>query len=298
MIKMAKMSNAKFEVEKFTGKSNFALWKLKVRDLLVQQGLHKALDGATKKPATMTTSDWEDLDARALSTIRLCLADEVLFNIVEETTASGLWEKLEKLYMTKSLTNRIYLKRQLYSLRMKEGSKVAEHLNVFNTLICQLTDMEVKIQEEDKAITLLCSLPESWDHFVTSISLSTADSLKFESVVGALLSEEVRRKSSTETAASEAMVARGRSKERGEKPRGSSRSKSKGKKCKAKCWNCNKIGHLKKDCWKRKESENPKKEANQVDSGMIDEVLSAEELCMIDETSPECNVSQGLIAGC
>ena len=82
------MSNAKFEVEKFTGKSNFALWKLKVKDLLVQQGLHKALDGVTKKPATMTTSDWEDLDARALSTIRLCLANEVLFNIVEETTAS------------------------------------------------------------------------------------------------------------------------------------------------------------------------------------------------------------------
>ena len=50
---------------------------------------------------------------------------------------------------------------------------------------------------------------------------------------------------------------------------------------------------MKKDCWKRKESETPKNEANQVDSGMIDEVLSAEELCMIDETSPECNVSQG-----
>eukprot|EP00253_Pinus_taeda_P010174 PITA_10174 len=203
------MSNAKFEVEKFTGKRNFALWKLKVRDLLVQQGLHKALNGATKKPTTMTTLDWEDLDAQALSTIQLCLADEVLFNIVEETT-----------------------------------------------------DTEVKIQEEDKAITLLCSLLESWDHFVTSISLSTVDSLKFESVVGALLSEEVRRKSNIETAASEAMVARGRSKERGEKPRGSSRSKSKGKKCKEKCWNCNKIGHLKKDYWKRKESENPKKEAN------------------------------------
>ena len=84
--------------------------------------------------------------------------------------------------------------------------------------------MEVKIQEEDKAITLLCSLPESWDHFVTSINFSSANSLKFESVVGALLSEEVRRKSSIETAAPESMVARGRSKERGEKPRGSSMS--------------------------------------------------------------------------
>ena len=60
---MAKMTNAKFEVEKFTGKNNFALWKLKVRDLMVQQGLHKALDGAKKKPANMIDSDWEDLDA-------------------------------------------------------------------------------------------------------------------------------------------------------------------------------------------------------------------------------------------
>lgn len=42
--------------------------------------------------------------------------------------------------------------------------------------------------------------------------------------------------------------------------------------CKAKYWYCNKIGHLKKDCWKRKESENSKKEENQVDLGMIDEV--------------------------
>ena len=92
------------------------------------------------------------------------------------------------------------------------------------------------MKEEDKAITLLCSLPESWDHFVTSVSLSTLDSLKLESVVGALLSEEVRRQSSIETSAPEAMVARGRSKERREKTLGSSRSKSKGrKKSKAKC---------------------------------------------------------------
>lgn len=147
---------------------------------------------------------------------------------------------------------------------MKEGTKVEEHLNVFNTLICQLSDMEVKIQEEYKAITLLCSLLESWDHFVTSIRLITVDSLKFESVVGALLSEEVRRKSSTEIVAPETVIDRGWSKEGGEKTRGSSRSKSKGKKCKAKYWHCNKIGHLKKDCWKRKDSNNPKKEANQV----------------------------------
>jgi hypothetical protein len=50
---MEKMMNARFEVEKFNGKNNFELWKLKVWDLLVQQGLHKALDGKRKKPVGM-----------------------------------------------------------------------------------------------------------------------------------------------------------------------------------------------------------------------------------------------------
>jgi hypothetical protein len=87
-----------------------------MQDLLVQQGLKKALAGRSKKPTSMTGEDWEDLDARALNIVRLCLADEVLFNIVEEMTTTGLWTKLESLYMTKNLSNIIFLKRQLYSL--------------------------------------------------------------------------------------------------------------------------------------------------------------------------------------
>jgi hypothetical protein len=139
----------------------------------VQQGLKKALARNLKKPTAMTNEEWEDLDEKSLSTIRLCLADDVLFNIVGEDTTSGLWSKLESLYMTKSLMSRIYLKRQLYSLRMKEGTKIVDHLNTFNTLIIQLTSMEVKFEDEDKAITLLCPLPESWDNLVTSISFSS-----------------------------------------------------------------------------------------------------------------------------
>jgi hypothetical protein len=42
---MAKMYSSKFEVEKFSGKRNFELWKLKMWDLLVQQGLQKAVAG-------------------------------------------------------------------------------------------------------------------------------------------------------------------------------------------------------------------------------------------------------------
>jgi hypothetical protein len=196
---MAKMQISKFEVEKFNSKNNFELWKLKMRDLLVQQGLKKTLAGKSKKPTTMIEWEWEDQDAKSLSTIRLCLADEVLFNIIGEDTTSGLWSRLESLYMMKSLMRRIYLKRQLYSLWMKEGKKFANHLNTFNTLIVQLTSMEVKFEDEDKAITLLYSLPKSWDNLVTSISFSSTNVLDYDSIVGALLAEAMRRKSSKET---------------------------------------------------------------------------------------------------
>ena len=108
--------------------------------------------------------------------------------------------------LTKSLTNKIYLKRQLYGMRMKECSKIEDHLNFFNTLIFQLTSMDVKIDDEDKVVNLLCTLHESWAQVVPSISLSTTDTLEFDNVVGALLSKELRKKSSLETSSPEALV--------------------------------------------------------------------------------------------
>ena len=152
--------------------------------MLVQQGLQKSLDGKRKKPLTMTDDEWKELDAKALSTIRLCLADDVLFNIVGEKSTTRLWSKLESLYMEEYLTNIIYLKKDLYSMRMKSCTKIAGDLNVFNTRICQLSLMDVKIDEEDKAINIFCILPECWGQLISSIILSTTDTLEFDKVVG------------------------------------------------------------------------------------------------------------------
>ena len=104
------MFSTKFEIEKFNGKNNFELWKLKTRDLLVQQGLQRALDEKRKRPLTMTYDKWEDLDAKVVSKVRLCPTDDVLFNIIGETSIASTWNKLKSLYMTKSVTNKIYLK--------------------------------------------------------------------------------------------------------------------------------------------------------------------------------------------
>src|SRR5436189_2232937 len=145
----------KFEVEKFDGKINFLLWKMRVTSLLVKEGSYQALQEIRKKPSTMDEDDWKEIDVKAKATIILCLSDEVLYNVLNEDTAAGMWNRLESLYMTKSLSNKLYMKKQLYCLRVAEGTPILQHLNDFNKIMLAL---EVKMEEEDKALILLSSL--------------------------------------------------------------------------------------------------------------------------------------------
>ena len=119
------------------------------------------------------------MDQKAVSSIELCLADEVLSNTMGETTAAGLWSKLESLYMTKSLSNVLYLKKKLYELKMKEGAPIHEHLSIFNTIISDLLCVGENLQEDDKALLLLTSLPPAYEHLVTTI-LYGKESLDFK----------------------------------------------------------------------------------------------------------------------
>jgi hypothetical protein len=200
-------SNSKMEIEKFNGKS-FELWKLKMEDLLVDRDQWIVVDPGTA-PTGTSADDWKKMDRKAKSTIRLCLSDSVLLNVLEEATAKDLWEKLGKLYQSKSLVNKLFLRKKLYNLRMRDGDSMAEHLNAFNTVVSQLVSIDIKISDEDKCISLLCSLSDSWDSLVVAIGSNTT-SLKFEEVVSSLLSEEMRRKN-MEGHSTDALFARGRS---------------------------------------------------------------------------------------
>ena len=127
-----------------------------MKDLLIQQKVHKALFGKSKMPETKKEAQWEEMDDTTASVIQLNLTNEVLNNInVEDCiTTNETWERLEKLYMANNLLNKLYLKKELYNLHMPENTDVLQHLSKFNSLISQLLLFQVTFDDEDKAIIL------------------------------------------------------------------------------------------------------------------------------------------------
>ncbi|KAL4566149.1 hypothetical protein LXL04_030259 [Taraxacum kok-saghyz] len=240
---MSKYTPMRFDVEKYDGRINFGLWQVQVKDVLIQSGLHKALKG---KPAHVSSKEssaagkdedkeWDDLDLRAASAIRLSLAKNVLANVHGISTAKELWEKLEQLYQGKGISNRLYLKKQFHILRMNGDTKISDHLSVLNNIVSELEAIGVKVENEDKALRMILSLPSFYEH-MKPILMYGKETLKYADVTGKLLSEEKTLESSSHTSSSEGMFlvcGKGKKKFSQKTPVR---------------WRCGQSGHVKRNC--------------------------------------------------
>uniref|UniRef100_A0A5B7C411 Retrovirus-related Pol polyprotein from transposon TNT 1-94 n=1 Tax=Davidia involucrata TaxID=16924 RepID=A0A5B7C411_DAVIN len=131
------------------------------------------------------------MNRQACGTIRLCLAKDQKYFVMRETSARELWQKLENKFMTKSIKNRLYLKKKLFQFQYKKGTSMLKHLNSFNKVLADLQNLGEEIKEEDKALLLLNSLPDSYDH-LTSTFLYGKDKIRFDDVSNALVNNEYR----------------------------------------------------------------------------------------------------------
>jgi hypothetical protein len=152
--------DGKFRVKKFNGQ-NYQLWNMQMEYYLYQKDLFLPLGRIAKKPTTMKDEEWEILDRKALGTIQLSLAASMVFNISKEKTTKDLMDTLAKLYEKPLASNKVFLMKRLFNMKMSEGGFVAYHLNEFNTITNQLSSIKVDFDDEFTALLILCSLLES-----------------------------------------------------------------------------------------------------------------------------------------
>ncbi|GKC16356.1 retrovirus-related pol polyprotein from transposon TNT 1-94 [Tanacetum coccineum] len=145
-------------------------WHKTIEDYLYQKKLHKPL--AESKPTSMKAEGWTLLDRQALG-------------------ASGY-------HWRRTVSNKVFLIRQLVNTKMKEGASVVDNVNEFNSNLPRLMSVDIKFDDEVQALLLLSSLPESWSGTITTVSGSTGTTkFKFDNIRDLILGEDIRAESKT-----------------------------------------------------------------------------------------------------
>ncbi|KAE8715770.1 hypothetical protein F3Y22_tig00110160pilonHSYRG00432 [Hibiscus syriacus] len=163
---------------------------------------------------------------------------------------------------------------RLYGLKMQDDHDLAQHVNVFNQIVSDLARLDVKIEDEDRAMILLCSLPPSYEHMVTTLTYGK-ETINVEEITAALLAHNQRKQNAGENSQADSLYVKG-NRDRGRKPekagsgKRNSRSKSWDKKT-IHCYKCKKAGHMKRDCPKLKKQTDEKRDVSSKSVNVVED---------------------------
>ena len=95
--------------------------------------------------------------------------------------------------MKKNTENKLYTRTKLYRFQYKPGTTMNHHITRFDSLVTDLLNLDEKVSDVDKALILLASLPDEYEHLIISM-LTGKETITFIEVTTALYSNEIRKK--------------------------------------------------------------------------------------------------------
>ena len=116
-----------------------------------------------------------------------------LFTWWSYTDPTAVWEKLSTQFQKKTWANKLALHWWLHSPQLKEGQSVQEHVKALTEIFNELFVIGDNIDDEDRVVYLLVSLPESYEMLVTALEANT-EVPNMEIVIDRLLHEEQKLK--------------------------------------------------------------------------------------------------------
>ena len=229
--------------------SNYPTWKVQCRMALLKEGLWGIVSRTEQSPDVKDENFPKFLARKdkALATIVLSVQPSLLYLLGEPEDPADVWKKIESQFQRRTWANKLQLRRKLFSLRLKEGDSVQEHVKAMTEIFDGLSVIGDPISEEDRVVHLLASLPETYNMLVTALEANEGVP-KMEVVTERLLHEERKLKE---------RVGSDRSREGA--MTGKQRSKGKG----PKCHHCGKFGHIRRNCseWMKQKRGANEKEA-------------------------------------
>lgn len=229
-------STSVYRIDPLKGPDHYPTWKIKMTDILTDLGLWEYVSGDLKAPTDADQlAAWKKKDRQALSTIRLRVADETIVYIASATTSKGAWDTLKHTFEPQGAVAIVMTRRKLFRAVCDDVTPIEDHIRTLRGYQQELANLNHAVSDEDFAVILITSLPESWNTFITSIDSSTLTGTDASArIISRILDQErrIKSKSGNETA----LFGKGK------------HPKKKKYNPDVTCYNCGRKGHIKPDC--------------------------------------------------
>lgn len=290
------MASTSYSLAPFNGKTDFCIWKQKIKCILIQQRVFKAINHSYADKETEENK--AEMNELACSTIILNLSDSVLRKVGILESAKDLWEKLEDLYTENSLPSRMYLLEKFFRFKLDLSKDIDENLDAFTKLVQDIKLCGDKHIDDYTPIVLLNAIPDSYADVKSAIKYGR-DNIDVDTVINALKSKELDLKHGSSVKSSDkVMHVRGRSSKPNHRHKhtqsqshdrkhdhNQSKHRSKSRPKGRKCFNCGDPNHYIKDCPKppRKKKD---EHANVVSSDdKLGEVFMVSDMCSTSDVN-------------
>jgi len=230
------MALDKISIPKLKGSENYPIWVIRMSAILVKEGQNSII----------TTDDVsDDINARALSNIQLCIDDGPLLQIQNITRAYQAWLSLKNLYSPKGFSSEFLICKEFFETDLHKYPSMEEYLNKIKQLSDQLKAKNLELPKQVIIAWVLNNLTNNYDGLVSNITQSlrtNIESYSIESLFSNLLDESKRQESMEANNNSQALyIMSNKGKYKGKKPY----KVTKGRFCR----NCKQTSHDIKDCY-------------------------------------------------
>lgn len=245
------MSSSNSKIVLLNG-SNYATWKIQCKMALIKNSLWGYVSGTEVEPEVDEAhAKYLANRNKALAIIVLAIDPSLLYLLGEPEDPMIVWQILQNQFQKKTWANKLSLRRKLYSLKLKEGEEIQQHIKSMTEIFNELAVVGDPVEEEDRVVYLLASLPDSFNMIVTALE-SNEEVPAMATVTERLLHEDRKLNDRADKHTETGLMTHDRKKG-------------------PKCFKCNKIGHIKRDCpMKVKRKPKPGKQKERVNKAAVD----------------------------
>lgn len=210
--------------------------------LLIEKGVWTVI---TTDPPNPITDDWTQKDEKAHTAIALNIEDDQIQHIRHCESAKDAWNNLKDFHEKDTPNNRVSILRQLMTTRLEESGNVEAHVAKITELFQRFMAYGDDLKPEFiLCVTILSSLPESYDVLVTTLE-NRKDELTSNVVCSAVIAEYRKRLERSRDNTEAILRISSSAKNWSSNAKGEAANINN-----SKCLFCKRKGHWKKDCRK------------------------------------------------